>query len=165
MFKKITFLLLFLSTLLSFGNFKKVDSIAFVLNDEPITVVEAKAYFILFNGNCNFENKNYSDFKKVIEFEKVYFIINKYSKFKFSDKKFKIARYKLDDYYNLDISKLKGCGIDDFVLNKILKHYLTVNSFFKTLYPSGFTKENLNDFLKSSTSVKVSILDKNFLEE
>lgn len=159
MFKFFFFFCIVFSNLFSNCSELKVDGVAFCINGDPVTQSEVKAYLILETGSCDLKKLNDNMINSIINFEKVYYIISKYSKFKFSEKKFKISRYLLDDYYSLSSVNLENCEIGEKILNRVLMHYLTVNSFFNVMYSSGFNEDNLNNFLKTSSSnISVNLL-------
>jgi len=160
-FKSSIYLLLFFIplTIFSYNNYQKVDYVVFTVNDNPVTLSELKSYVLLETGSCDLKNLDDTLFKSIVNFEKVYYIVTKYSRFSFSEKKFKLASYLLEDFYRLDNEYLLKNNIDKQVLDKVLLHYITVSSFFDVMYSGGYNEKSVEDFLNSSSAnISVNIL-------
>jgi hypothetical protein len=153
------FLLLFFVFISGYSSYKKTDYVVFTVNDIPVTLSEVKCYMLLETGNCDIQKLDKTLFNSIVDFEKVYYIVTKYSRFSFSKKKFKLASYLLDDFYRIDNIFLKQNDIDKKILDNVLYRYITVSSFFDVMYSGGYNKTSVKDFLNSSSAnISVNIL-------
>jgi len=151
---------LFFVPIVIFAKIEEINSVAFSINSEPVTITEVRAYLLLESGNCNIIDLKKAELENAINYEKVFYIITKYRKFTFKKMRFKIASYMLEDYYFLNNEKLKYCKIDKKILDSVLLKYLTVTNFFNIMYSEGYTKKTLNDFLsKSFVSLEINQVD------